>query len=222
MRALRLLGFSLIILGIIISTITFQGCEPDCDIEPECDTCVTVYKPNIYIYPIENIQLLVNLDFPLGGEVITSIPDYGNGWNVLVDTNGLIDNYYNYLFYESKQPDVWQKNNGWIIQQTDLESFFTENMTKYGFYGAEIQDFIEYWIPRLNDFEYYEIYPQTSEIIIDVIRLNFSTSPDNLLRLFYVVKGFDNLPTHTLIAPIIDTTFKRENYFVTEWGVILN
>lgn len=95
-------------------------------------------------------------------------------------------------------------------------------MLKHGFYGAEIKDYIDYWIPRFNDFEYYEIYPQTSDIICDAIRLNFSTSPDNLLRLFYVVKGLDNLPGHALIEPIIDTTFKRENYFVTEWGVILN
>ncbi len=83
-----------------------------------------VYKPNIYIYPEENMNLEVYLDFPQGGRVIASIPEIGNYWDVFVDTTGTIDNSYRYLFYESVQPDEWQRNEGWLVEQNDLESFF--------------------------------------------------------------------------------------------------
>lgn len=221
MKTLQFIGIPFLIIVLLSTTISFQSCKPDDDPEPDCDTCVVVYKPNIYIYPNENIQLTVELEFPLGGKVLTSIPDYGEGWNITVDTNGLINHNYNYLFYESEQPDVWQKDNGWIIPQSDLEVFFRENMSKYGFHGNEINDFIEYWIPKFNDFEYYAVYPQTFEIINEAIRISFSNPPDNLLRLFYVVEGRNKLNGPLLTDPIIDLNFKRENYFVTEWGVIL-
>lgn len=220
MKAIKLFGFPLLIVAILTSLTPFQSCDPDDD-DNECDTCYTVKKPNIYIYPTENIQLTVKLDFPTGGKIVTSIPEYGTGWNVSVDTNGLIDNYYTFLFYESKVPNIWQNSSGWIIKRVDLELFFKENMTIYGFYGNEIQDFIEYWIPKFNDFEYYYIYPQTLELIEDVIKLNFSKEPDNILRLFYVVKGFNEQPNYQLIEPKIETRFERNGFFITEWGVII-
>ncbi len=223
MRAISYLGFPLLLL-IVINVIFFQGCkksnDSDCD-DSNSDTSNVLEKPNIYIYPETKTQLTVNLDFPIGGEVIASIPDYGNGWNVSVDTNGLIDNTYSYLFYESTQPDIWQKYSGWILKKDSLEVFFRENMSEYGFYGQEINDFVEYWIPRFNDYEYYLIFPQTIDIIEDVVILNISEEPDNLLRLFYIIKGFHNSPNIELIEPQINI-FKRENYFVTEWGVVLN
>ncbi len=218
MKALKLVGFPFIIIAILTISVPFQSCEPD---DNGCDTCNMVYKPNIYIYPQENIQMIVKLDFPTGGEIVKSLPEYGNAWNISVDTSGLIDGFYTYLFYESKQPDIWQKCCGWTIKRADLEEFFRENMSNYGFYGQEIQDFIEYWMPKFSDFEYYSIYPQGAELIDDVIVLSFSNEPDNLLRLFYVVKGSNNMPDKELNEPEIDNQFERKDFFVTEWGVIL-
>ena len=223
MKTIKLFGLPILLFGfLIISTIPFQSCEPDNDDDNcEYDTCIVVYKPNIYIYPMETTQIKINLNFPLGGKVITSIPEYGTGWDVTVDTNGLIDNKYNYLFYESNQPDVWQLNEGWIVKRSDLKDFFDENMSNSGFFGEEIQDFTDYWMPRLTDSECYAIYPQNSMIIESVIALGFSKEPDNLLRLFYVVKGVNTMPSSKLTEPKIDKLFDREGFFVVEWGVIL-
>ena len=103
MKSVRIVGFYVLTVGLLItSTISFQSCKPDDD-EP-----TPVKKPNVYIYPQEKTTMNVKLDFPEGGEIIESIPDYGKGWNITVDTNGLIDNSYSYLFYESIQPDIWQ------------------------------------------------------------------------------------------------------------------
>lgn len=209
----------------IISSVNFQSCKPEnCEDEKEtneCDTCIMVLKPNIYIYPKDKIQLFVTLDFPKGGRVVTSIPEYGAGWNVSVDKNGWINDSYYYLFYESSQPDVWQITEGWIIKRENLKNFFIENMTSYGFAGREIEDFTDYWIPRFTDAEYYEIYPQSQQVIESVIQLDISKNPDNLLRLFYVVRQLNQNSDFVLPEPQIDNQFKREGFFVTEWGVIL-
>lgn len=208
---------------LIICSISFQGCKPDdADDESEnCDSCIMVYKPNIYIYPQEKIQLTVTLDFPEGGKVETSVPEYVAGWNISVDKNGWINDSYNYLFYESSQPDVWQLNQGWIVKREDLKDFFVENMTSFGFAGKEINDFTDYWIPRFTDAEVYEIYPQSQQLIESVIKLDISKNPDNLLRLFYVVRKYGHNTGFTLTEPKIDKSFKREGFYVTEWGVIL-
>lgn len=177
-------------------------------------------KPNIYIYPTENVQLSVNLSFPLGGNILTSIPEHNTGWNISVEPNGKIDNEYTYLFYESSQPSVWQTETGWQLQKTELTQFFTTNMASYGFSTQEITDFIDYWIPLLVDKEYYTIYPQTNIEIDQAISINFSTPPDKIMRLFYLIKGFDNKPTFELEKPVIPT-FERTGFYVTEWGVLL-
>ena len=139
----------------------------------------------------------------------------------MVDTTGTIDNSYRYLFYESVQPDEWQRYEGWLVEQNDLESFFEENLLQYGFKGVEIDDFIEYWIPRLTSFKYYSIYPQTKDEINPLIDLSFSIMPDNIQRLFYYIHGDDELPKNPIQEPAIDNTFEREGYFVVEWGVII-
>jgi hypothetical protein len=227
MRTINSTGLLLLFILFAFIALPFQSCEKDtdnCDDECDscnyCDTCIVVYKPNLYIYPLSNIYLSVNLNFPLGGGIINSIPSYGgDGWEIFVDTTGMINNTYSFLFYESTQPDVWQENEGWVVDQSDLPEFFESNMSVYGFSNNEIQDFNEYWIPRLIEHSYYLIYPQTKELINTVIELGFSEEPDNLLRLFYLIKGYDNhniIVTEPEIAP-----FNRNGFIAAEWGVIL-
>lgn len=220
---LRLIGFQIIIgTFFLFSLIPFQSCKPDeCEDEYKCDTCYYVMKPNIYLHPQEKSRLNVNISFPLGGKITTSIPAHGNGWIVDVDTSGIINNKYDYLFYESLQPNVWQLNQGWVIQKSELRNFFTDNMLKHGFYGREVKDFLNYWIPRLTDFNYYEIYPQESNIINTAIKLEIYKNPDNILRLFYLIKGVDSNSNNKITVPSEVPDFKRSGFYVTEWGVIL-
>lgn len=215
MKKVNVLGITLLFLCYVSIPTTFYSCDPEDD---ECDTCNLVYKPNIYIYPGKPMELTLKLKFPMGGEVVKSEPEYGTGWNIHVDTNGLINNSYTYLFYESNQPYVWQTKCGWVIPENELESFFWQNMTDYGFNSREITDFVEYWIPRLKK-PFYAIYPQTKTEINPVIQMNFSNQPEHILRLFYVIKGHELMPGK-LMEPTIDT-FNRQGYFVTEWGVVM-
>lgn len=179
---------------------------------------IVVYKPNIYLYPTKETNLCLEIDFPLGGEVTESIPEYSDGWCFHVLPDGTIDNEYTYLFYESSQPDIFQYQKGWCVSKDHLMGFFENNMQQYNFLQPEINDFTEYWIPRLTEYNYYLIYPQTNEIIDKVICFNFSAQPDNLGRLFYAISGTNKQTT----LPEPETkVFLRDNFFVMEWGVIL-
>jgi len=208
-----------VIFAVITMVLPMQSCDPEDD-EDKCDTCLVLKKPNIYVYPEQNIELSLEIEFPQGGQVVTSIPEYGNGWLVNIDTTGLINNNFTYLFYESIQPNHWQKKNAWVIKKQELETFFKTNMTNYGFLGQEIDDFIEYWIPLLNEYNYFIIYPQTSNDIEKLVRLNFSLEPDRVLRLFYFIEGKNTLTKDLPELPVPDFTFLREGFFVCEWGVI--
>jgi hypothetical protein len=180
---------------------------------------VAVKKPNIYLYPQTTRNLSVALEFPLGGSIIQSVPLYSGGWNVSVEPFGKIDRQYDYLFYVSKIPDMYQYRTAWVVGKDTLASFFSNNLLLTGFSEREKDDFVEYWIPRLTDYPYYIIYPQFADEIGKVIRLKFSESPDNILRLFYIIKGITH-KDQMLPAPTIPR-FNRTGFVVTEWGVIL-
>jgi len=198
-----------------VTLIAYNGNETD-SISKRIHDDITVFKPNIYIYPLYQSSLCVNISFPMGGKIIESIPKYGDGWCVNVDTAGKIDNQYNYLFYESKQPNIFQYNKGWCVAQADLKVFFERNMALYNFSSSEIKDYIDYWIPLLNGNNYYRIYPQTNEIVDQTIRLDFSIQPNHIYRLFYGVIGADEYSK--IEAPYIEP-FKRIGYYIVEWGV---
>jgi len=198
-----------------VTLIAYNGSKSDTISEYVFDD-IMVKKPNIYIYPLKDMSLCLSLEFPMGGNIVESIPSYNDGWCFNVDNKGLIDNKYNYLFYESKQPDIFQSEKGWCIAKSDLKSFFEMNMSDYNFSIQEINDFTDYWIPLLNDNSYYYIFPQTNEIIDRIIRFNFSVKPDNIYRLFYGIVGSENFIE--IKEPEI-IPFVRSGFYVVEWGV---
>ncbi len=205
-------GSSQFIITLIVSNQNYT----DTLVKPLYNNNIIVYKPNIYIYPETDINLCLSVSFPLGGSVITSIPDYNKGWCVDVNTSGIINNQYNYLFYESTQPNIFQYNKGWCIRKEDLKQFFEQNMGSYNFSIPEIKDFADYWIPLLTENNFYKIYPQTNFIIDKIIRLDFSIQPDNVSRLFYGIVGTDKME-HMENPEIVP--FNRQGFSVVEWGV---
>ncbi len=178
-----------------------------------------VRKPNIYIYPSDKIDLTITLNFPKGGKILESIPDYHNGWEITVDSSGKINNKFTFLFYEARIPNLLQKEFGWIIPGTDLEQFFTQNLSSLIFSEQEISDFIEYWIPLLDRDRSYVIYPYFNKELSEILELKFSINPDNLIRVIYFIEkyqGNENIKTPEIPA------YRREGFTVLEWGVINN
>ncbi len=83
----------------------------------------------------------------------------------------------------------------------------------------EVDDFIEYWIPRLKEYPYYALYPQYNRELEEIIKFEFSQQPANLIRLMYSIRGLSD-GSLNLQEPVIPP-FAREGFTVTEWGVIL-
>ena len=204
--------------SLIASLIVYNGNESD-TLTRNLRGDIMVYKPNIYIYPLKHTDLCVTLSFPMGGQVVESIPDYSTGWCVNVKPNGRINDQYNYLFYESTQPNIFQYNKGWCVAQRNLQSFFESNMKEYNFSDSEIKDFTDHWLPLLTESEYFCIYPQTNQIVDQIISLNFSVQPEKLYRLFYGIVETDEYKE--MESPAIQS-FERNGYYVVEWGVFRN
>ena len=171
------------------------------------------------MYPQRKCSVNVELDLPLGGSIVKSIPEYQNGWKVEVDPGGKINGEFDYLFYESSNPDKFQYSHGWIIGSNRLQIFFQKNLSDAGFNRKEINDFIEYWIPKLTDYRYYIIYPQHIRIIEQMIKLKVTSKPESILRYYYVIKGSNNKDVQINIPEI--SKFIRKGFTVTEWGVVL-
>lgn len=182
---------------------------------------VYVDKPNIYLYPETAIELDVSISFPRTGEVVTSIPEYHEQWKKLqIEPNGTIDGQYEFLFYESMQPNFFQRTKGWIVERKNLEAFFRNNLKESGFIQTEIDDFIEYWIPLLTDLKYFAIYPQYNEQLDPLIQLNFSKQPDSILRLTYVIEKLCSSEIKLEEPEIL--SFKRVGFVIAEWGVVFD
>lgn len=204
---------------IAFAMVILSGCKKDKPDPDRCKNCTIAYKPNLYLYPVKETDMQVALSFPLGGSVIASIPTYHTGWNVRVTPSGKIDGQYDYLFYESQQPDKWQKNAGQVVSRDSLQHFFEADMAAYQFKPNEISDFVDYWIPRLKSTPYYAVYPQEQPVIDKLIRLRFSEQPDAVLRVFYLIKELDRpikLSPYNRKEPVL-----RHGFHVAEWGVIL-
>jgi len=205
---------------------------------------IIVRKPNIYFYPPEATEVTVRLELGEGCALTYSDPRYGEGWTVNVEPDGWMDNgigyvvvpagelgeeevifdapRYGYLFYEARAPDVWQRERGWLVTRDVMGDFFTSVLEEYGFRGREVDDFLEYWTPRLTESLFYAVYPQTDEINA-VVGLRVEPEPDSVLRLFFLIEPLDEATATAdgyLPEPEIPE-FTREGFTVVEWGVCL-
>ncbi len=173
-------------------------------------------KPVIYLYPETTTTVDVRLEFPEGGHVTESIPDYGTGWHVTVDPDGLIDGTYPYLFYEASLPPLFQLDEGWLLEGDDLDGGLRNLLLDMGFAGREIDDFVDYWLPRLEGWPWYAVYPQDADALVT---LTITPAPDNLLRASLLFRGL--MDPIDLEQPPDPAPFAREGFAATEWGVLV-
>jgi hypothetical protein len=177
-----------------------------------------IAKPNIYVYPVEAGEVTVKLAFPNGGLVTVSDPPYGDGWTVTVTPEGLMDGEHTFLFYEGRSGGEVQRERGWVVPREGLEGFFRENLAATGFYENEIEDFVEFWVPRLDDHPYFALYPQYDPIYDGLVALEVEPEPWTVIRLAYVVEGLEE---ELELMPEAIPAYEIGGFTVHEWGVIL-
>jgi len=174
-----------------------------------------VEAPNLYLYPENTMAVSVELDIAGDGYITESQPPYGDGWNVMATPEGIINDIYDYLFYEVKIPVPVNHDTGWLLDGTDLESELSGVLNKYGFDGREMDDFMEYWLPRLESAPWFALYPQNAD---SMVILDISPPPDNILRAIFLIRP---LPKPVSIPlPPDPPAFTRTGFTAVEWGMI--
>ncbi len=172
-------------------------------------------KPNIYLYPEEETFVDVKLVFPNHGHVTVSDPPYNDGWRVSVNADGIIDSSYEYLFYEASVIPEIQSESGWLLNGYNLELELRDLLLKLGFFGREIDDFIDFWLPEIGGSPWYAVYPQDLE---KYVNLDILPKPDSILRIMLFIREL-NVPIH-IPEPPEQEPFVREGFVIVEWGVV--
>jgi hypothetical protein len=186
-----------------------KTCKPDNQIHQ------IVKKPAVYLYPEKVTDISVKV--AVNGCITYTEPLYKNGWNVNVTTVGLIDNKYDYLFYEADINKIELPEEGWIVEFKELEKWFDEYLPQLGLNSKEKDQFKEYWLKDLKKANYYEIKLLGNNFLEENMKLIISPEPQTLIRLNFYFKPLSE--QKKINNPLITTT-ERKGFTVIEWGGI--
>ena len=176
-------------------------------------------KPIIYLYPTEETQINVQLG---NKEKITcSYPKYTTGWNVIAQPNGDLKdidtnkNLYS-LYYESDNVVEFKvEKDGFIVKGEDSAEFLEEKLKILGLTDREAEEFIIYWLPKLEANKYNYIRFATGEEIDANMPLTITPTPDTTIRILMEYKGLEN-PIE-VEEQKLETT-ERKGFVAIEWG----
>ena len=180
----------------------------------------TLAKPIIYLYPEEETELTVNLGRP---EIIScSYPKYNseNGWNIIAKPDGtLIDKDTNRalysLYWEGEDSVYISIEDGFVVKGEDTIVFLEEKLAILGLNERESEEFIVYWLPKLERNKYNYIRFATIDEINEMMPLDFSVQPDTTIR---VLMEFKPLNEYIEVQEQELTTPNRTGFVVVEWG----
>lgn len=185
-------------------------------------------KPAIYLYPEKETEIAVIVKPE--GFITKSIPEHGeNGWNVLARPNGSLFSTttrepldLGYLYYEAsiKKVDV-SKTHGWIRTREELPAFFSSTLTTLGLNAQERYDFLEYWIPKLQDGEKWFITLIDRTELDRVEPIEFSKEPDNFIRVRFYFEKLDGENTNKFLNVAsyqLATPSPRSGFTAVDWG----
>ena len=176
---------------------------------------VGVYKPNIYLYPVDD----TDVDVVFGEPQLLTVtdPPYENGWSVTAAPDGALthrDGEYGYLFYESlTDPSLYQRTEGFTIPAEGREEAFREILRQYGLNEQETDDFCEFWCGKLDEGKDYAMYPQLTETIDSTMPVTVSPAPDTALRIWFAFAQGETPKAQGVPEPL-----HREGFTLVEWG----
>lgn len=176
---------------------------------------IPVKKPAVYLYPTEEMNVSVKVN--VNGKLTYTDPEYNTGWNVNATPTGMIDNKYDYLFYEADLNKIELPNEGWIVEYGNLKEWFEEYLPKLGLNKKEKEQFEEYWLAKLRKAKYYDIRKLDNKFLSDNMDLLIEPKPETLLRLNFYFKPLSS--KIDLNAPVIKEV-TRKGFTVVEWGGI--
>lgn len=175
-------------------------------------------KPVIYLYPEK--ETTCNAKVVTDGALTCTYPAHGaDGWRDFVaapdGTLTFPDGRKFYcLYWEGTTPTRWDFSQGYCVRGADTATFLADILAQMGLSFREANEFIIYWLPRMQDNPYNVIAFQGEKYAYSA-KLEIEPRPDSILRLFMAWRASDcpvDIP-----APDIKP-FERKGFTVVEWG----
>ena len=177
-----------------------------------------LYKPMIYIYPTSDLDLKIKL---VNDDKLThTYPKYNNDWNVHVTKDGNIYDYktkrnYYALYWEGIDNTSINMNEGFVVKGEQTVTFLENKLSYLGLNDKEINEFIVYWLNKMEDNNYNFIRFRTMEEINEYMPLEFSQKPDTLIR---VIMDFKPLNEKIDVKEQKLEKVERKGFTIVEWG----
>lgn len=178
----------------------------------------TIAKPIIYIYPEKEQEVTISVSNP--EKFTTTYPKYENSWEVIASPNGdLVDKKTGRklyaLYWEGKDAKISDMSKGFVVKGENTASFLEEKLEVLGLNEREAEEFIIYWLPKMEHNTYNYIYFQTKEEINQNMELKITPEPETLIRVMMEFKGLNEWMD---IEEQQLTKVERNGYTVVEWG----
>ena len=181
--------------------------------------CGGALKPIIYLYPTEETQ--VNVQLGNKERITCSYPKYTTGWNVIAQPNGDLKDIdtnkslYS-LYYESNNVVEFKvEKDGFIVKGEDSAEFLEEKLKILGLTDREAEEFIIYWLPKLEANKYNYIRFATREEIDANMPLTITPEPDTTIRILMEYKGLENsIEVEEQKLELVE----RKGFVAVEWG----
>lgn len=176
----------------------------------------SIDKPILYLYPEENMKVTIKLE--KDNLIKTSYPKYNNGWQVYAETNGNLKienkNYYA-LYWDEENINPCNFKEGFYVTKNNAINFLEEKLNIIGLNEREANEFIMYWLPKLEQNEKSIVYFELTEEREKNNKLIINPKPDSLLRVVMHVK---KVKTNPDIKEQELPTFERVGFVAVEWG----
>ena len=176
-------------------------------------------KPIIYLYPEE--EQLVEVKLLKEQNITVSYPKYNNSWQVIAKPNGDLKdiktnrNLYG-LYYEAKNNESKiNLEEGFCIKRENIVSFLEEKLSILGLNEREANEFIIYWLPRLEKNEYNYIRFASISEINKIMPLEVSPQPDTIIRVLMEFKGLNK---EIKVKEQELSKVNRNGFVLVEWG----
>lgn len=182
-----------------------------------CVMEATTEKPVIYLYPEEETQVNVKLDYD--GTLTSTYPSYENGWTVDAAPDGTLTDpstgrQYYCLYWEGETDTEYDFSTGFCVAGADTAAFLEGALADLGLTEQEANEFIIYWLPRMEGNAWNLISFQTTAYTDSAV-LTIDPVPDTLIRVFMAWQGLDQ-PVE--VEPQTLTTPERTGFTAVEWG----
>lgn len=161
----------------------------------------------------------MNLNY--AGTLTHTYPKYPeNGWTVTAETNGTLwdenNQEYYALFWEGTPSRQIIPQDGFIIPGNKTSSFLEEKLAYLGLNRREANEFMMYWLPRMENNAYNFIHFAGKQYEVQA-ELKITPKPETIIRVMMLMQPLKSKMEYPL-QDLSNLKRRRKGFTVVEWG----